>query len=131
MSGYNNPQYPFQFSETYNPDRLIAGVTPPVTKSNCVLVSGQTLQRGSLVGKITASGKLTLSLAASSDGSQTPYGILADYYDASAGDVNCAVFVAGVFNADAVIFGTGQTEAALYDTLRGLGIFLKDPVLAS
>lgn len=130
MSGYNGPQYPFQFSETFTPDRLIAGVTPPITKPDAVLISGQTLQRGALVGKITASGKLTLSLAAATDGSQIPYGILADYYDASAGDVTCAVYLSGVFNSNAITFGTGQTAAALYDTLRAQEIWLKDPVLA-
>lgn len=130
-----NPQYPYQFSDSFTPDRLVAGVTQLVSKPDCILVSGQTLNRGALVGKITDTGsanvgKLTLSLAAATDGSQIPYGILADYYDASGGDVTCAIYVKGEFNQNAITFGAGQTAAALYDTLRLKDIWLKSPLSA-
>ncbi|MBP0492175.1 head decoration protein [Roseomonas indoligenes] len=125
------PQYPRSFSESYAPDRLIAGLTQIVTE-NMVLLSGQNLKRGTIVGRITASGKATISAAAASDGSQVPYGILLDDYDATAGDLGgCGVMVKGEFNDNAVIFGAGHTVLTVHDALRDGGIFLKPSVHAS
>lgn len=119
------PQFPRTFTDTFSPDTLVAGQTQPITE-NQTLISGQVLARGTLVGRITSGGKMTLSLLASSDGSQIPYGILLDSYDASAGDlVGCGVMVKGEFDQNAVIFGTGQTIANTHDALRDAGIYLK------
>lgn len=123
-------QYPRTFSETFTPDRLIAGLTQIVTE-NMVLITGQNLKRGSVVGRITASGKATLSLSAAGDGSQVPYGILLDDYDATAGDVGgCGVMVKGEFNDNAIILGTGHTILSVHDALRDGGIYLKPSVHA-
>jgi hypothetical protein len=120
-----NPQYPSASVDSYSPDRLIAGVNiGPVTDGG-TLVSGQNLIRGALLGKITASGKLTLALSASSDGSQTPYAILAEDTNASAGDAACTIYTVGEFNPNAMTFGTGITAASAKDTLRDAGIILK------
>ena len=124
------PQYPSQSSESYTPDRLVAGLTQLVSETG-TLTGGQALPRGALVGRITASRKFTLSTAAATDGSQVPYGVLLDDYDATAGDVGCGVYVKGEFNPNAMTFGAGQTQAGLHDALRGMGIFLKPVVLAS
>lgn len=122
-------QVPTTFSETYTPDALIAGEVALATRSY-VLISGQNLPRGAVVGVITTSGKLTLSTSAASDGSQTPMGILADSYDASGGDVgNCAVYLRGDFNENAISLGTGWTIGTVFAPLRSVGIFLK-PVVA-
>ena len=118
---------PSRTEETYNPDRLIAGDAKRVTRTETV-VSGQTLGRGALVGKITTGGKLTLSLSASSDGSQVPYGIMADAVDASAGDVDGPVYLSGEFAAEEVTFGADHTAASVRDGLRDRGIFLKSTV---
>lgn len=124
------PQYPSQSSETYTPDRLIAGETQLVTRSY-VLLSGQKLSRGTVVGQITAGGKITISLTAAVDGSQNPNGILIDDYDATAGDVaGCGVYQKGEFNENAIIMGAGWTLATLYPALRDLGIYLKPAVVA-
>lgn len=120
---------PRSYSTSYTPDRLIAGNTQLVSW-DATLISGQVLARGTLVGKITASGKLTISTSAATDGSQNPVGILLDDYDASAGDVNVGIYVKGEFNQNAVIFGTGQTAAGVADALRDLGIYLKPAVPA-
>ena len=124
------PQYPSQSSESYTPDRLVAGLTQLVSES-AILAAGQVLPRGALMGRITASGKLTLSTAAATDGSQVPYGILLDAFDATAGDVTCGVYIRGEFDPDSITFGAGQTRAGLHDALRAMGIFLKPVVLAS
>ena len=124
------PQYPSQSSESYTPDRLVAGMTQLVSETG-ILVAGQALPRGALMGRITATGKLTLSLAAATDGSQVPYGVLLDAFDATAADVVCGVYIKGEFDPASITFGAGQTQAGLHDALRAMGIFLKPVVLAS
>lgn len=116
---------PGRVASTFTPDRLIAGDFPIVTQ-NEVLVSGQNLTRGALLGRITTGGKLTLSLAAAADGSQTPIAILASDVNASGGDQVCGVYLSGEFNSAAMTFGTGHTAASTRAALRALGIYLKD-----
>jgi hypothetical protein len=50
------------------------------------LITGQNLVAGAVVGRITASGKLTVLAPAASDGSQNPVGMLFDACDATAED---------------------------------------------
>lgn len=124
------PEYPRAFTESFAPDKLIAGLTQIATW-NGVLVSGQNLRRGAVVGRITASGKVTLSASAASDGSQVPFGILADDYDATGADrANVGVYVKGEFNENAVILGAGHTLASVRDPLRSVGVLLKPAVPA-
>ena len=124
------PQYPSQSSESYTPDRLVAGLTQLVSETG-TLTGGQALPRGALVGRITASRKFTLSTAAATDGSQVPYGILLDFYDATAGDLECGVYIKGEFDPASITFGAGQTQAGVHDALRSMGIYFKPVVLAS
>ncbi|MGI4798496.1 MAG: head decoration protein [Janthinobacterium lividum] len=125
------PQYPFQTVSSYAPDNLIAGLTQVVSE-NGTLLAGQALPRGALLGRITASGKLTLSTATATDGSQVPYGILYDAYDATAGDLaGVGLYVKGEFNGNAMTFGAGQTVASVKDALRNAGIYIKPVVTAS
>jgi hypothetical protein len=115
-------------AETYTPDNLVAGGTQLVAKSVTV-ASSAALNRGAVLGKITASGKFILSASAASDGSETPDVILAEDCDASGGDVeHVAVYVKGEFNENALSFGTGHDADSVRDTLRGKSIFLKTSV---
>lgn len=114
---------------TYEPDLLIGG-DHPIRTLGVVVVSGQNLKRGALVGKITTGGKVTLSLSASSDGSQVPYGILGEDVDASGGDKTSFVYLAGDFNSNSMTFGTGHTAASVRDGLRDKSIYLHDAVPA-
>ena len=116
-------------SETFTTDNLFAGHEGIVTDT-IVLITGQDLDRGSLLGKITASGKYTLSLSAAGDGSEVPVEILARDTDASAGDVETTSYRAGQFNENALNIGTGHTAASVKEGLRALGIFLKSSVEA-
>lgn len=108
--------------DAFIPDRLIAG--DEVLSDQITLISGQNLLRGAVVGKITASGKYTLSLAASNDGSQIPDRILAHDTNASGGDKVTPAYYNGDFDANAVILGTGHTVASVFEGLRGKGINL-------
>lgn len=114
-------------TETYTSDNLIAGDHPCVTEEVTVL-SGQNLVRGSLLGKVTASEKVVLSLAASGDGSEAPYAVLAEDVDASAADAKGVAYLSGEFNEDDVTFGTGHTAASVRAGLRDLSIYLKSSV---
>lgn len=118
-------------AETYTPDNLIAGETKTVCDIVTIASGGTALNRGAVLGKITASGKYILSLSAAVDGSQTPYAILAEGCDPSAADVtNVAVYAKGEFNANALSFGTGHTAATVKAPLRDAGIYIKTSVTA-
>jgi Bacteriophage lambda head decoration protein D len=98
------------------------------------LISGHAVLRGTLMGVITASGKVVPSLSAAGDGSQTPFGIAAVDADSTLGpssppaDRQIDVFVRGSFNENKVILGTAHTIASVREALRGKGIFLETPV---
>lgn len=112
---------------TYTPDGLIVG-TDDLQSRQITLLSGQNLARGAVLGKITASGKYTLSASASADGSQTPAVILAEATDASGGDKVTVAYFGGVFDENAITLGTGHTKASVRETLRDVGIKLQSSI---
>lgn len=114
-------------TEIFTADNLIGGDYPVVTESVTVL-TGQNLVRGTVLGKITASGKVIASLSAAVDGSETPYAILAEDVDASAGDVVGTAYLSGEFNESELTIGTGHTADSIRAGLRDLGIYLKTAV---
>lgn len=109
---------------TFRPDALLSGDASDANVKKVVLIAGQNLARGALLGTITASKKATLSLAASDDGSQVPDLILAHDVDASGGDTEALVYYTGTFNSKALTLGAGHTEASVFDALRAKGIYL-------
>jgi hypothetical protein len=77
-----------------------------------VLISGQNLNVGTVLGKITASGKYTLHNNAASDGSEVAAAILYNTTDASAGDTACTVLTRLAEVAEAkLIFKSGISAA--------------------
>ncbi len=115
-------------SSSYTPDRLIAGDFPITTRK--VTIDTGVIVRGSLLGRITATGKYVLSAAAAGDGSEVPLAILADSVDASAADVEAIAYESGEFSEDAIVLGAGHTIASVRDGLRDLDIYLRSPVSA-
>ena len=113
-------------SDSYSPDKLIAGNSHLLISRSVTLISGQNLTRGALLGKITTGGKYTLSLSAPNDGSQIPTAILAEDCDASGGDKTCLIFERGDFNQNAMTFGTGHTADSVREGLRSKQITLID-----
>lgn|SRR3990167_3700136 len=113
-------------STSYSPDRLIAGDYPVTTRK--VTIDTGVLARGSVLGKITATGKYILSLSAAGDGSQTPVAILAEAVDATAADVEAIIYESGEFNDSEIVLGTAHTVASVRDGLRDLNIYLRTPV---
>lgn len=94
--------------ETFTPDELFAG-TAEVTTDIGKLVSGQNLAKRVVLGRITASGKLTQWTPGAADGSQVAVGILVHAVDASGGDKDAQFYRSGVFNIDALGWGAATT----------------------
>ena len=111
--------------ETNSFDNLIAGDSKIITDRE-TLLSGQILERGALLGKISASGsdqgKLKQCDSTNSDGSETPYAILMEDTDASGGDEHIDVYKGGTFNEDAIGLATGDSIDDFKDALRSVGI---------
>jgi len=110
-------------SETFTPDKLLAGDYPVVT--DIVTIDTGILTRGTCLGKITATGKYVICNSANSDGSQNPVAILAEKADASSADVQATVYLSGAFNQAAVTFGGTDTADTHRVALRNLNIYLK------
>jgi hypothetical protein len=113
---------------TYSPDNLVAGEYDDLVGEKITVISGQNLVRGSVIGKITASGKYNLSLSAAADGSQTPDLILAEDCNATSGDKTAIAYSRGDFNAQKLTIGTGHTIASIKEGLRVKNIILINSV---
>ena len=110
-------------SDTFVPDGLVARNAALLVSEPIVLITGQNLVRGALLGKITASSKYTLSLSASADGSQVPVAVLVHDCDATAADANTLGYTRGDFMAEKLVLGAGHTLASVKDGLQDRGIF--------
>jgi hypothetical protein len=120
----HNSQSPSISAVVYLPDALCIGGHTTVTDTD-TLETGK-LSRGTVLGRITESGNLVLSVKTASDGSQNPVAILVDYADASAGPVGVGVYLAGEYTTSHVIFDPSWTAEKIKLALRDKGIFLKN-----
>lgn len=118
-------------SSTYSPDRLIAQRADRLLSRQITLLSGESVVRGEVLGKVTASGKYKASLSAAGDGSETPDLIAAVDADASGGDLVTVAYERGDFNEDALTVGTAHTLASIREGLRGKGISIVGATPAS
>lgn len=110
---------------TYAPDNLIAGDFPLHTET-VTMLNGQVRQRGDVLGKISANDKYKLSLSEDVDGGEVPVAILAEDCDASGGDTQAIVYLAGVFDANEITIGTGHTKASIKAAFLGTPLFLTE-----
>lgn len=90
---------------------LFAGDMPVITEEG--IVDAGTLAKHTVVGKITATGKLVVLTPGATDGSQLAYGILTQAVDASSADQKVGVYIGGFFNDAALVWPSN----AAYDTL--------------
>jgi hypothetical protein len=107
---------------TYTPDKLCDRDT---IQRKATIDAGN-LARGSLLGKITATGKYILSLAAASDGSEVPDAVLLEPVDATGGDKEAAIAIKGRFAIQGMTIGAGHTAASVDSALRDKGIYLEN-----
>lgn len=91
-----------------------------------VLIAGAKVLAGTIVGKITASGKFVTCISTASDGSQVPAGILFGTKDATAADKPCLVVRRDCeVNTSELIWDASFNAGAITTglaTLAGLGI---------
>ena len=71
------------------------------------------LKRGTVLGRITASGKWTVSATAAGDGSQTPRGILAYDVPDPGADFTVAIYDMGSFVSEKLIYGAGHSATTV------------------
>lgn len=108
----------------YTPGNLIGGEYPRIERL-VTITGGTALNVGSVLGRITADGKYQLSASAAVDGSQIPEAILAETIDATGGDAQAVVYLAGEFNESALTLGADHTLDSIRDGLRSKSIFLR------
>jgi hypothetical protein len=121
--------YKAKFEQVSSPaaDHLIAGNAHLLVGRKVTLAGGQgVLPRGTVLGRITASGKYVKSTAAANDGSQVPDLILAEAVDTTDGDKQELSYARGDFNSRALTLGAGHTVAGITEALRAKGITLFD-----
>jgi hypothetical protein len=115
-------------------DVLKYEVNPNYTREVITLLQGMPYPVGSVLGKITASGKYTLSPAAGADGSQVASAVLLYAVDATLADATGIVVTRGpaiVSRADLAYGATvddGTKIAAKITQLAAVGIIARDGV---
>jgi len=113
------------------PDNLMAGDFPVVTGSGTVLSGAGKLVRGTVLGKVTASGKLVPVDSSKSTGEQTVFAVLAEDVDATSADVAAPLYLTGQYNTRKLVFGGTDTAVTHAAGARALSIFFTDTVAAS
>lgn len=88
-----------------------------------------TFPRGMVLGRITATGKVTFYLTAAGDGTEIPFAVLADELVApGVGDTSVRIITSGEFREDDVLVWTAGTPVppsiAERDLLQTKGLYL-------
>ena len=114
---------------TFTPSQRYAGDADLITV-NATLAAGQNLPDLSVLGRITASGLLTLCNSGASDGSQTPVAILVEATNATS-NTAVAVYVAGEFNIDSLnwhaSFNTDALKLAAFQNGLSGSLIMRKP----
>ncbi|MCC6366352.1 MAG: head decoration protein [Bryobacterales bacterium] len=100
------------------------------SRDEVTVVSGQNLTTGTVVGVITASGKVTQLAPGASDGSQNAAGVLLLDVDASAADKPGVIVARHAICSDKKIVWpggiTGPQKTAAIAQLKALGILVRE-----
>lgn len=84
-------------------DNLSAGDFPKVSLPVVIVTGSGVVVRGTLLGKVTASGKYKPYANGNADGSETAKLVLAETVDATAADVKTTAYASGEFNEAALV----------------------------
>jgi hypothetical protein len=109
-------------AEIYTPLNLQIGNYPKVDDI-VIVAAGASLVAGSVLGRITASGKYKLCNSVAVDGSQVPRCVLAEAAAAAAVDVSASVYLSGDYDQNQLVFGGADTVATHRDGLRAMNIY--------
>lgn len=118
---------------TFTPSQRYAG-DAQIVSTNATLIAGQNLPDLSVLGRITASGLLTLCNTGAADGSQVPVAILVEATNAVANTAT-AVYVAGEFNIDSLnwhaSFSTDALKLAAFNNGLSGALVLRKPAYSA
>ena len=100
-----------KFTESRHPgEHIVSEANGTLSREQGVLITGQNLVAGAVLGQITASGKYTELDPAGADGSEVAAGVLYAATDATDADQDCVVNVRNCeVAADALTWPTGIT----------------------
>lgn len=112
-------------SGSYTPGDMLLGGFPVLTRTVTIVSGAGALSRGTVLGKITSGGKYQTSLAAASDGSETPKRVLAADVDATSGDVEAPVYETGILDGSKLTFGTGHDADSVNAAFEAANIAMK------
>ena len=98
--------------ETFTQEQVVIGVSDVITRPE-TFKSGADVLALTVMGRITASGKLIKSVNTASDGSQTPVAIAVENVTAASADAVGPAYIAGEFNVDALVWDATYSTDAL------------------
>lgn len=112
--------------ETFTDERksIIGGSHPIVTLGITVVSGSGILKAGTVLGKVSATGKYAPYVKTNTDGSEDAKCILAADIDATAGDINTSAYFHGEFRKSALTGIDAEGEGMLNEKL----IFIKEEV---
>ena len=100
------------------------------SRDKVTVASGQNLATGTVVGVITASGKVTQLAPGASDGSQNAAGVLLNAVDASTGDKPGVIIARHAVCSDKGLVWpasiTGPQKATAISQLKALGVLVRE-----
>lgn len=103
------------------------------SREDVTVLSGQNLAIGTVVGRVTASGKIAAYDNDASDGTQTAVGIMTAAVNASAADAPGVIIARhAILAKEALVWGAGVTtqgeKDAAYTDLKAAGILCRTTV---
>lgn len=105
-------------------DELIGDTSVKIVIHNVTIAAGQgTLNRGTVLGKITETQKFVICDKTKTDGSQLADCVLAQTVNTES-DIVAAAYVAGSFNREKLIIAAGDNALDHADELRDKNIYL-------
>lgn len=112
-----------------NADFVLSLANGTLSLENAILASGHNAQAGTVLGKVTASGKYVPVAPAAADGSETAAAILYGHADATSADQACVVVARQAeVKADGLIWPAGITtpqKTAAIGELDAVAILLR------
>jgi len=112
-------------TEAFQDDDLVLGGL--IDFGNGALESGQNRTRGTVVGRVTATGELKQSVQTATDGSQVPVGALVHDIDATSAATGCQIVRGGWLNRSLLTWDATWTEALQAGAFDGTPIRLVTP----
>ena len=121
---------PVQTEQNYLGDWLKFEEDNLYSREEVTVITGQNLGTGTVIGKITASGKITQLAPGAADGSENAAGVLLLPVDAAAADQPGVVIARHAICSDKGLVWpggiTGPQQDAAIDQLKALGILVRE-----